>query len=299
LARLSTSLNRARFVGAASAFALASGAYPARAAPASRSLWVWRTALDEASSVASFARRNGFRLIFFSVTSADRSALAAGDASSLYAMHVLKDGDLSIYAVAGDPSWVKHGRTESPDSVRDLLGAHRQHGVFDGLALDVEPHTLPQWKDGSEQTELAKNYLQALGVIRAAAAELDLPVLATVHPTYAKYSPPAANGATLLQAAGREVDATNLMAYRNAESALERFGGAAMEQLAALAKPWWLGVSTHTSSPAGTSYASVPASRFFQDIDATAVDLARRYGRAFAGISVEDYRSTLTLLGQS
>lgn len=291
-------MNRAQFVGAASAFAFASGAYEARAATPSRSLWVWRTTLAEASSVASFARRNGFRLIFLSITSAERSALAAGDPTTLDAIRLLKGGERSVYGVAGDPSWVRHGRSDPPESVRDLLGAHRRHGVFDGLALDVEPHTLPEWKDGSEQTELVKNYLQALGVIRSAAAELDLPVLATVHPTYAQYSPQAANGATLLQAVGQAVDATDLMAYRNAENTLESFGGAAMEQLATLAKSWWLGVSTHTGSPAGTSYATLPANRFFPDIDATADAVAQRYGRAFAGISVEDYRSALALLGQ-
>jgi hypothetical protein len=291
-------VNRAQFVGAASAFTLASGAYKARAATPSRSLWVWRTTLAQASSVASFAQRNRFRLIFLSLTSAERSALAAGDAASLDAMRLLQGGERSVYGVAGDSSWVKHGRSDPPESVRDLLDAHRRHGLFDGLALDLEPHTLPEWKDGTEQTELAKNYLQALGVIRSAAAELDLPVLATVHPTYAKYSPAAATGATLLQAAGRAVDATDLMAYRNAENSLESFGGAAMEQLAALAKPWWLGVSTHTGSPAGTSYATLPANRFFPDIDATAAEVAQRYGGAFAGISVEDYHNMLALLGQ-
>jgi hypothetical protein len=291
-------MNRAKFVGTASALALACSAYPARGAAPGRSLWVWRTALAEAGSVASFAQRNGFRLIFLSMTSAERSALAAGDGASLDAMRLLKGNERSVYAVAGDPSWVKHGRSEPPDSVRDLLGAHRQYGVFDGIALDVEPNTLPEWKDGTDQMELARYYLQALGVIRSAAAQLDLPVLATVHPTYAKYSSPAAGATTLLQAVGRAVDATDLMAYRNAESTLESFGGEAMKQLAALAKPWWLGVSTHTGSPVGTSYATLPANRFFADIDATAVDVAQRYGRAFAGISVEDYRNTLALLSQ-
>ena len=291
-------MNRAQFVSTASAFALASGASTARGATPSRSLWVWRTALAEAGTVASFVQRNRFRLIFLSVTSAERSALAAGDVASLDAIRVLKGDERLVYAVAGDPSWVKHERSEPPDSVRELLEAHRRHRVFDGLALDVEPHTLPEWNDDAEQVEVAENYLQALGVIRSAAAALDLPVLATVHPTYAKYRPPAADGATLLQAASRAVDATDLMAYRNSEETLESFGGAAMDQLAALAKPWWLGVSTHTGSPAGTSYATLPASRFFPDVDATAAEVARRYGGAFAGISVEDYRNTLVLLGQ-
>jgi hypothetical protein len=294
-------MNRGQFVGTVSAFAIASGAHAARAATAatsSRSLWVWRTSLAQASNVALFAQRNGFRVIFLSVTSTERSALASGDAASLDAMRSLKGAERLVYGVAGDPSWVQHDRGEPPESVRDLLVAHRRHGVFDGLALDVEPHTLPEWKDGTQQTELAENYLHALAVIRSAAAELDLPVLATVHPTYAKYSPPAADGATLLQAAGRAVDATDLMAYRNAENTLESFGSAAMGQLATLGKPWWLGVSTHTGSPAGTSYATLPPSRFFPDIDAAAAEVARRYGGAFAGISVEDYRNTLALLGQ-
>jgi hypothetical protein len=291
-------MNRAQFVGTASAFALASNTLTARAATPSRSLWVWRTALVEASSVASFAQRYRFRVLFFSTTSAERSALAAGDPASLAAMRLLRGDERSVYCVAGDPSWVKHARSAPPESVSDLLAAHRQHGIFDGLALDVEPHTLPGWKDGTEQTELAKNYLQTLDVIRLAAAKLDLPVLATVHPTYARYSPPAADGTTLLQAAARTVDATDLMAYRNAENTLESFGGAAMEQLAALAKPWWLGVSTHSGSPAGTSFATLPANRFFPDIDATAAEVTQRHGGAFAGISVEDYRNTLALLDQ-
>jgi hypothetical protein len=290
-------MNRAQFVGTASAFALASIGCKVRAATANRSLWVWRTALAEASSVSAFAQRYGFRLIFLSVTSAERSALSAGDAASLQALRVLKGGQRLVYGVAGDPAWVERGRNEPPESVDDLLEAHRRYTVFDGLALDVEPHTLPEWKDGSSQAELAQNYLQTLRLIRSAAAELNLPVLATVHPTYAKYSPPAANGATLLQAATMAVDATDLMAYRNAENTLDSFAGAAMQQLAALAKPWWLGVSTHTGSPAGTSYATLPAHRFLPDIDATAADVAQRYGGAFAGISVEDYRNALALLG--
>jgi hypothetical protein len=291
-------VNRATFVSTASAFALTGGAYAARGATPSRSLWVWRTALAEAGAVASFVQRNGFRLIFLSVTSAERSALVAGDVASLNAIRLLKGDERLIYAVAGDPSWVKHERNQPPDSVRDLLGAHQQHGLFDGLALDVEPHTLPEWKDDTGRMEIAENYLQALGVIRSAAAALDLPVLATAHPAYAKYRPPAANGATLLQSAARAVDATDLMAYRNAQSTLESFGGAAMEELAALAKPWWLGVSTRIDSPAGTSYATLPANRFFLDIDATAAEVKRHYGGAFAGIAVEDYSNTLALLGR-
>jgi hypothetical protein len=99
-----------------------------------------------------------------------------------------------------------------------------------------------------------------------------------------------------LQRAARAVDATDLMAYRNAESTLESFGGAAMDQLAAVGKPWWLGVSTHSGSPAGTSYATLPPAQFFPGIDATSADLAKRYGSSFAGISVEDYRNTVALV---
>src|SRR5580704_14261237 len=111
-------MNRAQFVGAASAIALASGSYPARSATLSRSLWVWRTPLAEANSLASFAQRNQFRSIFLSVTSAERTALAEGDVASLAAVRSLGRDERSVYAVAGDPSWVKHGHADPPDSVR-------------------------------------------------------------------------------------------------------------------------------------------------------------------------------------
>jgi hypothetical protein len=89
------------------------------------------------------------------------------------------------------------------------------------------------------------------------------------------------------------------MAYRNAEDTLESFGGGAMEQLAALAKPWWLGVSTHAGAPPGTSYTTLPARSIFRDIDEAAAELVQRYGKSFQGVSVEDYRSAAALLGKS
>src|ERR1700729_699040 len=101
-------MNRAQFVGAASAIALASGSYPARSATLSRSLWVWRTPVSEASALALVARGNQFRSIFLSVTSAERPALAEGDLASLDAVRSLGRDERSVYAVAGDPSWVKH-----------------------------------------------------------------------------------------------------------------------------------------------------------------------------------------------
>jgi hypothetical protein len=294
-------MNRAHFIAAGAGLALWTGAGTTGASATSqkRSLWVWQTPLDQASEVAAFASRNDFALVFLSVVATERSALEAGAAKSLDALRALKSLNLTLYGVAGDPSWVKHKRSGPPQSVVKLLAAHRSYGIFDGIALDLEPHTLPEWKDDSEKAGLAENYLDVLRLVRSAAAREDLPLLATVHPTYAKYSPPSSKGETLLQSAARAVDATDLMAYRNAENTLESFGGLAMEQLAGVARSWWLGVSTHVKSPPGTSYATVPAARFFPDIDATAAALEKRYGRSFAGISVEDYRNSVALLGKN
>jgi hypothetical protein len=57
-------------------------------------------------------------------------------------------------------------------------------------------------------------------------------------------------------------------------------------------------IGSHAKSPPGTSYATVPAVRFFPDIDATAADLEKRFGHGFEGISVEDYRNSVALLGK-
>jgi hypothetical protein len=266
----------------------------AAAANAKRSLWIWQTPLTEAGDVAAFARRNDFDTLFFSVPRDDRPALAKGDAGVLSALRTLRGEGRALYLTAGDPSWALKAPSEAPLTVRRLLEAHLRE-VFDGLALDVEPHTLAAWKDGSDKAAIAANYVRVLELIRAEAAQQNLTVLATVHPTYAKYSP-RSGGETVLQSAARAVDATDLMAYRNAEGSLESFAGDAMQQLAALGKPWWLGVSTHTKSPAGTSYATLPASAFFPSIDKTSSDLGQRYGTSFAGIAVEDYRNTHALL---
>ena len=262
-----------------------------------RSLWVWRTALSESADVVAFAHRNRIRTVFLSIPADDRAALEAGAATPLLALRAFGSAGLALYCVAGDPSWVERTRVDPPDTVQQLLAVHATHGIFEGLALDVEPHTLPGWKDDGRKAALAQNYLALLTLIQSAAGVLNTPVLATVHPTYAKYTPPTGTGETLLQTVARTVDATDLMAYRNSEKTLESFAGAAMEQLAGIAKPWWLGVSTHPNSPPGTSYATLPGARFFHAIDATAADLAQRYPGSFQGISVEDYRNTVALVG--
>jgi hypothetical protein len=292
-------MNRVRFLGLSAALAVPACFVPVASRAASgagkRSLWVWQTSVADAGSVAEFARANGFGTLFLSVK-ADRSALAAGDASALAGLTSLGAAGLTVYGVAGDPEWVKKERSDIPKSVNELLDIHASHGVFSGIALDIEPHTLPEWQDDSRKAAIAANFINVLARIRTAAAAAHLPVLATVHPTYAKYSPPGTGEGTLLQAAARAVDATDLTAYRNAESTLERFGSASMAQLAGVGKPWWLGVSTHSNAPAGTSYATLPASQFFPDIDATSAKLTKRYGVSFAGIAVEDYRNTVALL---
>jgi hypothetical protein len=290
-------MDRARFIGTTAGFLAVGGRIgAAAAATGSRSLWVWRTPLAQAGALATFAQQNHFATLLLSIPSPDRSAVEAGDPRALGALRTLKNAGLVVYCTAGDPSWVKRSRTEPPTTVHKLLAAHKAYGVFEGVALDVEPHTLPEWKDGSRKDTLAANCIAVLGLIRSAASRLDLPVLATVHPTYAKYSPPSANGQTFLQAAAQAVDATALMAYRNSEEKLQSFAAPALEQLAGAGKSWWLGVSTHANKGPDESYASLPAAQFFPDIDATAADLEKRYGHGFQGIAVEDYRDTATLI---
>jgi len=291
-------MDRARFIGTTAGFLVAGRITVAAAAAAtgSRSLWVWRTPLAETGALATFAQQNHFATLFLSIPAADRSALEKDDPTALRALRALKSAGLAIYCTAGDPSWVKRSRTEPPTSVHKLLAAHKAHGVFEGVALDVEPHTLPEWKDGSQKDTLAANSIALFGLIRSAASRLDLPVLATVHPTYAKYSPPSANGQTFLQAVAQAVDATALMAYRNSEEKLQSFAGPALEQLAGGGKSWWIGVSTHANKGPDESYASLPPAQFFPDIDATAADLEKRYGHGFQCIAVEDYRDTANLL---
>jgi hypothetical protein len=291
-------MDRTTFLCAtAGLFAAATLPVAAQTPSEKRSLWIWQTPLSQSAGIVAFAAANDFGTLFLSVAKEDRSALEAGDASAAAALRSLRATGRTLYLTAGDPAWVEKSRSEVPTTIRKLLERNRDKSLFDGLALDIEPHTLPDWKDGSNKDTLAHNYIALLALIRSKAAAQGVPVLATVHPTYAKYNPPGAYAASLLQRAAGAVDSTDLMAYRNAEATLESFGGEAMQQLGALGKPWWLGVSTHTNSPAGTSYASLPAKSFFPSIDQTAADLAKRYGTSFAGIAVEDYRNTRTLLG--
>jgi hypothetical protein len=292
-------MNRAHFIGVSAALLAAT---PLRARTQSgvsrRSLWVWHTPLDRADSVVRFAQRNSFGTIYLSLSAEERSAVDAGDADAQRSLEALRNAHLKTYAVAGDPSWVKRSRDEPPKTMQLLLNVQRKHGAFSGLALDLEPHTLPEWKDENQRPALIENYLEILKLARDSAAAAGLPVLATVHPTYTKYSAQGGGG-TLLERAAQIVDETDLMAYRNALDKLESFGGSAMKQLAATAKPWWLGVSTHADAPSGTSYATVPSAQFFPDIDATSAFVKKYYGGDFRGISVEDYQNTAALLGET
>ncbi|MFA5240786.1 MAG: hypothetical protein WC029_02795 [Sulfuricella sp.] len=258
-----------------------------------KSLWVWRTPLSEADPVVALLRQFNFRSVFYSIPPGERAQLFAGGKKQSAAIHACRAAGIAFYAVAGDPGWSRRG-WQIPGAVAELLDFQQRSQLFDGLCLDIEPHTLPEWKTGARE-QLIHGYLDMLGNIRQASQSMKLPLIAAVVPFHANIAAPDEAGKSMLESAAGKLDAVVMMAYRRAPGASLRIAAKALGQLDALKKPWWFGVTTHRGASEAISHAGATFGQF----SAALLELDARletHAPLYRGIAINDYPSLPAIL---
>ncbi len=248
-----------------------------------KSLWVWKTPLARAPEAAAFARRQGFGTVFYSVPPSER-----GDASKVASgLGDFRDNGIRLYAVAGSPDWVR--QPELPPSLAALIDSGGKWGI-DGLCLDVEPHTLPAWRES--RAELMAGYVafMARAAERAKAAGLSL--CAATVPAYSNQS--ADEKGTVMERVAKLSQSTALMAYRSDPEQALKVARRSLEQLEGCKRPWWFGVTAKRDAPAEISYGRVSPATFKNAL--VSLDAGLRGRPGYLGIAVNDYLSLRELL---
>ncbi|MCQ4574324.1 MAG: TolC family protein [Candidatus Brocadiales bacterium] len=153
-----------------------------------RALWVWdvKNVLGNDPQEAffvSFCKTKGIDRVFFSVNRQMEGSLPRNTDMPDFITR-LHQNNIKISALFGDSLWVyPRKRARLIKRIQSIVAYNAVHGKrarFDGIHLDIEPHTLKEW--GSEKKELLKMLADTYGLAKAEIAtetglllEVDIP----------------------------------------------------------------------------------------------------------------------------
>ena len=260
-----------------------------------KALWVWRTPLSALPDLARFVARWGFGTVYYSIPPRERPALRAG--TGLQILRNLQSSGVRLAMVAGDPLWADKPHP-LPDAIVDLIALQRTTKVFSSIMLDVEPQTLPSWRDKVDRNRLAAGFDTLSRATAQAANAAGLELGLAIHPAFSNVTLPGNPGQTLARAAADTGSELVLMAYRNTPDAIRAQMRKILPDLAAGRAHWRLGITTQAGPDAATiSYAGLPKNVFFADC--AAIDAHLRQTPAsggYRGLAIHQYATLSTLL---
>jgi len=177
-----------------------------------RSLYVW----PEAKAIAEGDREAGPKLLafcaerqvtrlYFMVAGKPTEALASFVRSAHEAkvqVHAMHPGDMAEWLDAFPAKL-------DPKGIVDWVAGIATSGLFDGVHLDIEPHSTEAWK--TDRAKLMAGYLELLRLSRAAAGKL--PLSAAVPDNWDREELKV-GGRLLIEAVQDQVDWVSVMAYR-------------------------------------------------------------------------------------
>lgn len=286
-------ISRRALLAAAAAAPVAGLIRPSHAAEGDDALWIWETPAAEWREAADFAARLGFRTVFLSVPPADRGGFLREPAALDRALAPYVAAGLTVWLAAGDPKWALAERTPEPlAALGRLAGASR---LSAGLYLDVEPHTLPEWKsrDAVARARLAAG---TAALLRRARDELPAAKAlgSVLHPSFAgtAFDDPGKGSVDMAVALLDVADEVALMAYRNTPQATAAFAGKLLERLDVRPKAWRFGLTVSGGqTQENVSYDKADWPRMRADMAALAVMAqGRAAGPWYKGSAVNAYR---------
>lgn len=213
-----------------------------------KALWVWLKSLQELPDLARFAMDYRFDALMLHLRENSRTALIGGAADSIGILRELKRNNCACYALAGEPQWVMESAT--PLSITQLLEINRRHALFDGLHLDVEPQSLPAWRQAGGRSLLMGEMADFVIRLRDKLPG-DLKLQLAVHP---KHALQPLGDQDFLGRIAPHVQEVALMAYRNKPARQYHAAKGAISRLEELRLPWRMGVLSNPPKEPGVSY---------------------------------------------
>ncbi len=254
-----------------------------------KAVWVWLKSLDELPALSRFALDYRFSALMIHFRKPARAELLDPATPALRTLRDLKSQECACFALAGEPQWAE--QTRLPRTIAELLELQRRHLVFDGLHLDVEPHSLSLWRQPGGRATL----MQGVADLARRAREAMPPKMSlqlALNPKYALQE--LAGGEDFLGRIVPHVQEVSLMAYRDTPRRQLEAADAAVARLQTLKLPWRMGVLSNPPKEPGVSYHGLQPPAFeahMQNLwqDLKAESLCR-------GLIFENYHSLSKLL---
>lgn len=229
-------------------------------------VWVWLDDREprDAEVLARFAAARGVREAFVSVP------WGGPDERVRETVAALRRTGLRVTALGGSAEWA-----EQPQLARQWALRADAGGLFDGLHLDIEPWTLPDWPTAARALLAGlADAVRLVGETTGQPAEVDLaPHVADTHPAG-------------FVAVAAEAAAVTLMSYRDSVKGVLDVSARARRLLAPLGQRYRLAVDTLPSGDPGSSFAG--CSRLVMEGVVAQIDEVLRGDRDFVGVAVHD-----------
>lgn len=254
--------------------------------------WVWTfedvVQPQRRQELIRFARRHRLGVLFVHLSAEFEHG--AGWVALLDLLERARLGSIDVMWVAGDPHWClpeRHSTAvatiERSSRINQLLRARGVKPVA-GIAFDIEPYALPEWKRHPNQ--LTQHYLALLDVILARSRQTEVQAVHTI-PFW--FSTRVFDGRSLDVQVMSRSDAVIVMAYRNSPSKVLSIAASSLHHGARGGRPVAVAVETKCGEPRHTTFCGLSPA----ELAAALWELERSLQSfpAFAGLLVHHYGS--------
>lgn len=250
----------------------------------SKSIWVWSSEKIDLTEVSSFSLHYGFNPIFLALPTILKHTTYHKLRSKINKMQAQ---GLTIYLTGGDPKWIN---MPLDDKQFNFLLENALALKANGIALDIEPQSLPGWESPEKRSILSENYYTLVRAIKAKSSLHNLPIITTIIPEYDSLH--TENNNNLITSLGGIVQQVVLMSYCkqiktgiiNAENAIEN--------LELSQTPYWYGINI----PRTPSAESTPLIELNKMISSSIfINRKLQQRKMFIGVAYNDYKKVKEL----
>ena len=211
----------------------------------------------------------------------------SGNQKLMKFISLAKSRGLSVQLLLGENSWVYPANRDRLMAIVNLFNRFNRvagSNGFDGLHLDIEPHSLPDWK--LERLKLEHYYVETLSEVKKISEK---PVTVDIPPNYLKVS---FQGRPLADKVFSIVDGVNVMAYTTDFSYLKRICRDFSMLSSSYGKPLTVALSVEKDLSDLETFYRKPVSFLFK-----ALKVIENTG--VSSVAFQDYSSLVDYMGQN
>ncbi|HAF99163.1 hypothetical protein [Paenibacillus lactis] len=260
---------------------------PAKAQSHLKATWLWHTSMIQSSAddIIGFASRQGVNLIYLQMNQDVRP--------EHYRKFIRLAGEngIQVHVLGGASNWALESERHRIDTFLNWTAEYQADAApeerFTGIHVDIEPHTLPQWK--TDRDWLVEQWQSNVRYLVSRAHCLDLPVGADITFWLHTYSLPD-QSMTISRWMIGQFDQIAIMAYRDTAANIYNLAAAELKEADALGKEALIAVETKSSNE-GEFITFYEEGVSFMEEQLLKVDAMAGSHSSFSGVAIHEYRS--------